>query len=42
MTLLRESCLYQIWLALLSIYSTSAVHRFLTAAGCLVQSPDRL
>ena len=33
MTLLRESCLYQIWLALLSIYSTSAVHRFLTAAG---------
>ena len=36
MTLLRESCLYQIWLALLSIYSTSAVHR----RRCLVQSPD--
>lgn len=29
MTLLRESCLYQIWLALLSIYSTR-----LTLAWC--------
>ena len=33
MTLLRESYLYQLWTALLSVYDGSAVHRILAAAG---------
>jgi len=33
MTLLRESQLYRLWLTLLSVYESSAVHRALTAIG---------
>lgn len=33
MTLLRESYLYQLWLALLAVYDGSRVHRVLAAAG---------
>lgn len=41
MTLLRESYLFHLWLALCSVYEGSAIHRMLAAAGRLVQPPDR-
>ena len=33
MTLLRESCLYRIWIALCSVYEDSAIHHTLTRIG---------
>ena len=40
MTLLRESCLYQIWLALLSILQHQRRTPLSDGRRCLVQSPD--